>query len=195
MIISNKILPLFYFSLIAIMIISNASYADDKKNKTIDILPQITTQQADTTINTTTHPDLRMTPDKSELIKLDKDIGSIVIGNPAHINVIADSSKTIVIIPREIGATHFSILDKNGQIIMQRHVIVASPKEKYIRIKRSCTSDSENCKDTSIMYCPNMCHEINISNEKEKSTNKSTQKNISNNNNNENLDSSLQETE
>lgn len=44
---------------------------------------------------------------------------------------------------------------------MQRHVIVASPKEKYMRIRRSCAgSDDDTCQSTSVFYCPDMCHEI-----------------------------------
>ncbi|MBK7361953.1 MAG: hypothetical protein IPJ01_06550 [Micavibrio sp.] len=42
---------------------------------------------------------------------------------------------------------------------MQRHVIVASPKEKYVRIRKSCAS-SKGCQPTQVYYCPDMCHEI-----------------------------------
>ncbi len=109
----------------------------------------------------TTHPILRLTPDKSELIRLEEESASIIIGNPLHINVIADSSKLLVIIPRSPGATHFTVLGKKGQVIMQRHVIVASPAKDYVRVKRTCAGN-EDCQPTSVFYCPDMCHPIGI---------------------------------
>ncbi len=127
--------------------------------KIVDILPPVTVDASAHNLEST-HPDLRLTPDKSELIHLDSEAGSIIIGNPLHINVIADSATTLVIVPRAIGATHFTVLDKNGQILMQRHVIVASPKDKYIRIRRACANGDQDCQETSVLYCPDMCHEI-----------------------------------
>ncbi len=152
--------------------------------KLADILPPVThsNDKSEQDLEAT-HPDLRLTPDKSELIRLDSDAGSIIIGNPAHINVIADSSKILVIVPRAIGATHFTVLDKNGQAIMQRHVIVASPKENYIRIKRVCADDAQNCQSTSVLYCPNMCHEIKSVDDTEKASTQSEASQNSDSNN------------
>ena len=143
----------------ALLAISAPSYADEK---IVDILPPITHANTNEVedIGEATHPIIRLTPDKSELIHLDDSATSIIIGNPAHINVIADSAKLVVVIPKAPGATHFTILGKNGQIIMQRHVIVASPKKDYLRIKRTCSDGDDNCQATSVFYCPDMCHEI-----------------------------------
>ncbi|NCC21508.1 MAG: hypothetical protein EOM26_03490 [Alphaproteobacteria bacterium] len=107
-----------------------------------------------------THPPLRLTPDKSELVRLNADAASIIVGNPAHANVLLDSTRLLVVVPRTPGATHFTVLDAQGQVIMQRHVIVASPKERYIRLRRTCSMGGENCAQTSVYYCPDMCHEI-----------------------------------
>lgn len=129
----------------------------------IDILPAETAQERGISYNSEghTHPSLKMTPDKSELVRLDGHAASIIIGNPNHISILADSSQTLVLVPRAPGATHFTVLDKNGAVVMQRHVIVASPKEKYMRVRRSCAgSDDDSCQATSVFYCPDMCHEI-----------------------------------
>ncbi len=110
-----------------------------------------------------THPPVRLTPDKSEIIKLDREARTIVVGNPEHLNVLADTSKTLILVPRQPGATHFTVLDGHGEVIMQRHVIVASPKERYVRVRRSCAmSDNKDCQETSVFYCPDMCHKVNI---------------------------------
>ncbi|MEM7651494.1 MAG: pilus assembly protein N-terminal domain-containing protein [Pseudomonadota bacterium] len=140
-----------------------AQEAAENAQPPIDILPATQAEEKGHIYDegAHTHPPLKVTPDKSELIRLDKAAGSIIVGNPNHISVLADTAQTLVVIPRAPGATHFTVLHKDGSIVMQRHVIVASPKEKYLRVRRSCVGqDSDKCQQTSVFYCPDMCHEI-----------------------------------
>lgn len=111
-----------------------------------------------------THPLVRLTPDKSELIRLDTPAKSIIVGNPAHLSVLMENTRTLVLVPRDPGATSLMVLGENGRVIMQRHVIVASPKEKYVRIRRSCAAvpGGADCPETSVYYCPGMCHPVAI---------------------------------
>ncbi len=110
-----------------------------------------------------THPPVRLTPDKSEIIRLKVPAKSIIVGNPVHLSILMDTTKTLVLVPREPGATHFTILDSDGKIIMQRHAIIASPKKDYVRIRRTCAnSTADTCQQTSVYYCPDMCHEIAV---------------------------------
>lgn len=112
-----------------------------------------------------THPLIRLTPDKSEIIRLPEPVQSLLVGNPSHLNVLMDSARTLVLVPREPGATHFTALNRDGEIIMQRHVIVGSPKEDYVRIRRSCiNAGGGDCETTSVYYCPGMCHPVGIMN-------------------------------
>jgi len=129
----------------------------------VDVLPAATTAEHEIAYDDTshTHPPVKLTPDKSELIRLDRPAGSIIVGNPNHLSVLADTSKTLVLVARAPGATHFTVLDQKGAVLMQRHVIVASPKKNYLRIRRSCAGeDEEACQRTSVFYCPDMCHEV-----------------------------------
>lgn len=163
------------FTLVLIAMSPFASSADDK---VID-LPPVTYANNGDDLGGEMHPIIRLTPDKSELIRLDSNATSIIIGNPEHISVVADSANLIVVIPKSPGATHFTVLGENGQIVMQRHVIVASPKKDYLRIKRTCSDDDENCEGTSVFYCPDMCHEIRSPNQESASTsNDSAQDNV-----------------
>ena len=52
---------------------------------------------------------------------------------------------------------------------MQRHVIVGSPKQKYVRIRKSCSGNQKDCQPTQVYYCPDMCHKVNIAMEDSKS--------------------------
>lgn len=130
----------------------------------LDIMPAKTL--SDQTISSAevgeTHPPIKLTPDKSEIIKLDGEASSIIIGNPNHLNILAENAKTLVLVGRLPGATHFTVLDKDGNAIMRRHVIVASPKEKYVRIRKPCANGDDSCVRTQVYYCPDMCHEVVI---------------------------------
>ncbi len=131
----------------------------------IDILPAKSVQADDgypVDINAPTHPALKITPDKSELVKLDANVSSVIVGNPNHISVLADNSRTLIVVARAPGATYFTALDEDGNVIMQRHVLVASPDpdKKYIRVRKPCNSKDKTCKTTQVYYCPDMCHEI-----------------------------------
>lgn len=127
----------------------------------IDILPAKSVLNAPEHIEAadTTHSALNLTPDKSELVRLKDDAASVIVGNPAHVSVLAESSKLLVFIPRQPGATYVTVLGQDGSVIMQRHVIIGSGKDKYVRIRRSC-SGAEGCQETQTFYCPDMCHAI-----------------------------------
>ncbi len=146
---------------------SAAALADD-----VDILPAKSTEVAGIPIeeDAITDPDIKLTPDKSELLRLDTEVSTVIVGNPAHLSILPENGKTLVLVPKAPGATFFIALDKDKNIIMQRHVIVDSPKEKYVRIRKSCVGSKQtNCQETQVYYCPDMCHEIIINPEQEKS--------------------------
>ncbi|MDH5722043.1 MAG: pilus assembly protein N-terminal domain-containing protein [Alphaproteobacteria bacterium] len=141
------------------------NFANAESNSVVDILPAASQENYMAPDNEdVTHPPLRLTPDKSELIRLENAAGSVILGNPEHVSVLAESPTILVVVPKMPGATYFTILDNDGEILMQRHVIVASPKEGYVRIRKTCTgSESEandSCTETDVYYCPDMCHNI-----------------------------------
>jgi hypothetical protein len=109
------------------------------------------------------YPTLTMTPDKSEILSLDKPARSVIVGNPAHLAAVMDSTRRLVLIPRAPGATYFIVLGDNGEVIMQRHILVDAPQDHYVRVRKSCAfSNNGNCQTTQVYYCPGMCHEINV---------------------------------
>ncbi len=120
----------------------------------------VTTSSDEVSDEVMTYPIMRMTQDKSELVKLEQEAASVVVGNPNHISVLLDTPDTLVVIPRTAGASHFTVIGKDGNILMQRHVIVGAQKEKYVRIRRSCNAASGNCRQMSTYFCPDSCHEV-----------------------------------
>ena len=134
-----------------------------------DLIPPVTAASAtdgETTDTITTHPLIRLTPEQSELVKLDRAATSVIVGNPAHLSVLLDTPTLMVLVPRIPGATSLTVLDDVGEVIMQRHVIVGSPKQNYVRVRRSCANagrGARDCQATSVYFCPDMCHEVTTS--------------------------------
>ncbi len=160
-------LSLCALSICAIAIMPIKAYADDANgtdqlSSVSDIVTTSTASEEQQIADSqNTHPPLKLTPDKSEIIKINRPAASIIIGNPNHLTILADSSKRLVAVPRAPGATSFTILDKDGEVIMQRHAIIAAPKQEYLRIRKTCANSGDNnCQETSVFYCPDMCHEL-----------------------------------
>lgn len=109
-----------------------------------------------------THPLLRLTPDETQILRINEDATTVIVGNPAHLNVLMDNPQMLILVPRQPGATSLTLLNGENKVIMQRHVIVASPKEQYIRVRRSCINGGNDCAPTRVYYCPDMCHEVQI---------------------------------
>lgn len=107
-------------------------------------------------------PPLRIGLDKPEVITLDRDAINVMVGSNKNLRVVPDTNRTLVLIPKQPGSTYFKALDAEGKIIMQRHVIVGSPTANYIRIRRACAGDDRSCQQYSVYHCPDMCHEVSV---------------------------------
>ncbi len=134
---------------------------------TISMIPTITVAAGGETpmsMDDSTHPDISLTPDKSTIIKLDEKIISVLIGNPLHLGVVAQSSNILVLVGKEPGSSYFTALGRDGKILMQRHVLVAAPAKNYMRVRKTCAlTEDETCEATNVYYCPDgMCHDVKI---------------------------------
>ncbi len=105
---------------------------------------------------------LRVSLDKPEIVRLDRDAVNVIVGSNENLRVVPDTNKTLVLIAKKPGSTYFRALDVDGKVIMQRHVIIGSPNKNYIRIRRACANGAAGCKQYSVYYCPDMCHEVNV---------------------------------
>lgn len=104
---------------------------------------------------------LMVTLDKSEIVRLSHDIGSIILGNPLPASVLMDTSQTLIVVPKATGTTHVTVLGKDGLVLMDRHIIVDAPKPHYVRVKTTCIGKEKNCTPNRSFYCPEgRCAEI-----------------------------------
>lgn len=103
---------------------------------------------------------LRLTTNKNKLVRLDRDAASVIVNNPDHAQVMLDSPRLLIVMPRIPGATSFIVLDANGKTILRKEIIVSNVQPQYVRIRRMCGASDGSCNATSYYYCPNGCYEV-----------------------------------
>lgn len=108
---------------------------------------------------------IRLTPNRTKVVRLDRDAGSVIVSNPRHASVMIDSPRVLIVVPRAPGATALTVLDNNGEPIIERDIIVTGQEEKYIRIRKYCAADDVSCKTSSVYYCPDNCYAISTETE------------------------------
>jgi len=102
---------------------------------------------------------IRLTPNESHILHLNRDAASVIVANPVHAGVFLDTPRVLVIVPGTPGATSFTVLDIDGNEIMHRDVIISERQNKYVRIQRIC-SGAGNCVPSSVYFCPDGCHQV-----------------------------------
>lgn len=103
---------------------------------------------------------IRLTPDRTKVIRLDRDAASVIVTNPAHASVMLDSPRLLIVMPRQPGATSFTVLNAAGESILERDVIVTAAQQKYIRVRKMCGPQDANCVPDSYYYCPDGCYQV-----------------------------------
>lgn len=103
---------------------------------------------------------IRLTPNKTKILKLERDAASIILSNPRHASVMIDSPRLLIVVPRAPGATALTVLDNNGDVIAERDIIVTGQEDRYVRIRKYCPADDATCRANSIYYCPDNCYVI-----------------------------------
>jgi len=102
---------------------------------------------------------IRLTPNESHILHLNRNAASVIVANPAHAGVFLDTPRVLVIVPGTPGATSFTVLDVEGNEIMRRDVIISERQNKYVRIQRICAG-SGGCVPSSVYFCPDGCHQV-----------------------------------
>ncbi len=118
-----------------------------------------TVSQAQTS---TTSDVISISPDKPQVVHLDQNAASVIVGSPKYASVVLDNPSTLLIVPRAPGSTSLTVLNKKGEIIMERRLIIGATGDKYVRIRRACTPSMGGCEPSSTYYCPDGCHEVGM---------------------------------
>jgi len=105
---------------------------------------------------------IRLSPDGPAVINLDRDAGTVIVGNPNHATAVMENPRMIMLMPGAPGATKIIALDREGKSILNRHVLVGSGKKDFMRINRVCALGGDGCMPQSVYYCPDKCYETTV---------------------------------
>lgn len=102
---------------------------------------------------------IRLSPDRTKVLRLRENAASVVVANPAHASVILDSPKLLILMPREPGTTSFTVMNAEGKVLLERNIIVTGTQPQYVRVRRVCGQE-RGCAPSNYYYCPDGCFEV-----------------------------------
>lgn len=99
---------------------------------------------------------LRVYMNQARILKLDRPVSKVIVGNAQVADATVADPKTIVLTGRAFGATNLVLLDAEGNAIADERILVSIDEGNTVRVFRqtdrsvlSCTPNCEQHADTS----------------------------------------------
>jgi hypothetical protein len=83
--------------------------------------------------------------DQASIVRLPENVATIVIGNPLIADVVLQGGGMMVVTGKAYGTTNVVLLDRGGQVIMERSVEVRSPRDNVVFVFRGMERESYSC--------------------------------------------------
>lgn len=88
---------------------------------------------------------LKVELDQARVLKIDRPAETVIIGNPAIVDVTVHDAETLVLTGRSYGITNLVILDAQGATVVDEAVIVHGSEEGTVRIYRQSQRATFSC--------------------------------------------------
>ncbi|MFB9270162.1 pilus assembly protein N-terminal domain-containing protein [Bradyrhizobium erythrophlei] len=84
--------------------------------------------------------------DQAKLIKMPTGIATIVVGNPLIADVTLQNGGVVVVTGKGYGATNFIALDRTGQVLVDRQIMVEGPpSDQLVTVYRGIDRETYSC--------------------------------------------------
>src|SRR3954465_10406646 len=83
--------------------------------------------------------------DQAKLIRLPERAASIVIGNPLIADITLQPGGVIIVTGKSYGATNFVAMDRNGEVLVERIILVESAADPTVTVYRGIERESYSC--------------------------------------------------
>src|SRR5712672_681412 len=83
--------------------------------------------------------------DQAKLVKLPAKVATIVVGNPLIADVTLQSGGIVVVTGKGYGATNFIAMDRSGDVLVDRQIMVEGPTERLVTVYRGVERESYSC--------------------------------------------------
>ena len=88
---------------------------------------------------------LRVYMDQARILKLDRDVSKVIVGNADVADVTVADARTIVLTGRSYGATNVVLLDAGGNAILDERVLVAVDEANTVRVYKQIERSVLSC--------------------------------------------------
>ncbi len=92
---------------------------------------------------------MRVYMDQARVLKLDRPVSKVILGNPQVADATVADAKTIVLTGRSFGTTNLVLLDSDGNTIVDERILVSIDEGSTVRVyrqtARSVLSCTPNC--------------------------------------------------
>src|SRR3954470_14756950 len=83
--------------------------------------------------------------DQAKLVKLPTRVSTIVVGNPLIADITMQTGGILVVTGKGYGATNFVAMDRNGEVLVDRIILVDSPADPIVTVYRGVERESYSC--------------------------------------------------
>src|SRR3954471_1400216 len=83
--------------------------------------------------------------DQAKLIRLPERAATIVIGNPLVADITLQPGGIIIVTGKSYGATNFVAMDRNGEVLLDRVILVESAADPIVTVYRGIDRESYSC--------------------------------------------------
>lgn len=96
---------------------------------------------------------LRVYMNQARILKLDRPISKVIIGNDKVADATVADAKTIVLTGRSFGTTNIVLLDRDGNAVLDERILVSIDESNTVRVfkqtERTVLSCDPNCEEHS----------------------------------------------
>lgn len=83
--------------------------------------------------------------DQAKLVKVPEQVATIVVGNPLIADVTLQPGGAMVVTGKGYGSTNLIVMDRAGEILEERPIMVAGPSDKLVTVFRGVDRETYSC--------------------------------------------------
>ncbi|MDH7784330.1 Flp pilus assembly secretin CpaC [Ochrobactrum sp. 19YEA23] len=88
---------------------------------------------------------IKLETSRARILRLARPADTVVIGNPAIADAVVQDSQTIVLTGKDFGVTNIVVMDKQGEPIIDRELVVSSNGRGTTRVYRRAEVQTLSC--------------------------------------------------
>lgn len=92
--------------------------------------------------------ELRVRIDQASIIKLDRPVAEVIVGNPSIADVSVQSGKALVVTGKSVGLTNLMVMDGAGSIVYDKKVSVSVDPQHLVTLNKGVGRETYSCAPT-----------------------------------------------